>query len=405
MVPESAMGEAYRRLIKWCRASDFAGYDPFDALNSNLLQATPLRSSRLVRLAWTQLNKRCPINLRGLMGVPRQQNAKGVALFALAALADYRRIGTIEAESDARLLLDSLLSLRLEAPHGAAWGYNFDWQGRAFFAPRGTPTVVPTCFAVRALVEAARVFGAAEYLPVARSACDFILQDLNRSVEAEDRVCFSYTPGDRTRVFNASLLAAEALATVGSLTQETNLIDWGLRAARYVLRQQRSDGSWTYGAAAYQSWVDNFHTAFVLTSLSRLIRSAFGVPPARDQEGFSKALRRGAEFWRERFFLTHGWPKYYLDRLYPADSHAAGAALATLSELSWLDEAELPLAERVASWTIENLRSPRGFFYYQRRRFYTVRIPYMRWSQAWMAYGLGSLLEVKEERSGPMPSQ
>ena len=50
----------------------------------------------------------------------------------------------------------------------------------------------------------------------------------------------------------------------------------------------------------------------------------------------------------------------------------------------------------VASWTIQNLRDSRGFFYYQRRRFYTVRKPYMRWTQAWMLYALARLLEEQE---------
>ena len=35
----------------------------------------------------------------------------------------------------------------------------------------------------------------------------------------------------------------------------------------------------------------------------------------------------------------------------------------------------------------------RGFFYYQKRRLYTARTPYMRWSQAWMMYALARLLE------------
>jgi hypothetical protein len=51
------------------------------------------------------------------------------------------------------------------------------------------------------------------------------------------------------------------------------------------------------------------------------------------------------------------------------------------------------MARRVASWTIKNLRDKRGFFYYQRRRFYTVRKPYMRWTQAWMLYALARLVE------------
>jgi len=280
--------------------------------------------------------------------------------------------------------------MRLKGFKGAAWGYNFDWQSRAFFAPRGTPTIVPTAFAARALCEAAAVFGPQEYLPFARSICDFILNDLNRSEETETEVCFSYSPLDRTRVLNASLLAAEALALVGKLSEQPSLCDWAMRAARYVIRRQRADGSWAYGGNDYQSWADNFHTAFILGSLSRIIESC---ESARDE--IEPVLIRGYAFWSERFFLDNGWPKYYPDRLYPADVHSAASAIVTLVELRGRVPGVLNLAEQIAEWAIANVHDDRGFFYYQRRRFHTVRIPYMRWSEAWMMYGLSRLMEVR----------
>jgi hypothetical protein len=408
---------AYESLWHWCRAHDFAGYDPYDALNSRLFQATPLKHSRIARLVWTQLLKRSPLNFRRLALVPAERNPKGTALFALAALADYRRLRSIEAETDARALLDDLLAAHLTSKSGAAcWGYNFDWQSRSFFASLGTPTVVPTAFAARAFMEAARAFGDESYLQGARSACDFILGDLNRSEESADEVCFSYSPLDRTRVFNASLLAGEVLASVGALTGENDLVDEGMRAARYVVRRQSADGSWAYGVDGYQSWADNFHTAFVLASLSRIMRSvAAAVDSSTEHELTAEtqsaqrsrrefvseaesALRRGYDFWRERFFLANGWPKYFPDRLYPADAHSTGAALVALVELQSLDSGATELADKIARWAIENLRDPRGFFYYQRRRFHTVRTPYMRWSEAWMMYGLARLLEVKRKK-------
>ena len=107
------------------------------------------------------------------------------------------------------------------------------------------------------------------------------------------------------------------------------------------------------------------------------------------------SLQRGYELWRERFFLADGRPKYYHDALYPIDAHAAATAIVTLVDFSESDRAALPLAEQIASWSIRNLRDPQGFFYYQRRRFYTVHTPYMRWTQAWMLYALARLLEVK----------
>src|SRR5437660_6559186 len=243
---------AHRDLWKYCRAQGLAGYDPYDGLNSRSFQALPLKRSRIARLAWTQLHKRSPINFRSLVGIPRERNAKAMALFALAALADFRRQPSQENEIEARELLDDLIWMSLKGFRGACWGYNFDWQSRSFFAPRGTPTIVPTAFAVRALCEAAEVISRDEYLPFARTACDFILNDLNRSEETSDEVCFSYSPLDRTRVFNASLLAGEMLANVGKSQGETSFIDWEQRAVLYVVSRQLQDGSWDYGGDLHE---------------------------------------------------------------------------------------------------------------------------------------------------------
>jgi len=387
---DSIIEQAFDDLLAWCRAHDFAGYDPFDALNSRVFQLTPFNHSRTARLIWTQAIKRFPLNLRPLALVPPQRNSKGLALFALAALSTYRRVKTIEAETDARALLEELWRARIQGYKGAAWGYNFAWQSRNFFAPQGTPMIVPTAFAARALIEGHQVFKDDSYLEMARSSCDFILDDLKRTVDTKDGVCFSYSPLDSTQIFNASLLAAETLANVGALTGETAFCDLALRAARYVVHKQDEDGSWAYGAEAGQQWIDNFHSAYVLLSLRRIAKSCVGA-----NAELNNALQHGLTFWRERFFLADGWPKYYHDSLYPADAHAAATAIITLLEFRELDSGALPLAETIAAWTIRNLRAARGFFYYQRRRLYTVHTPYMRWTQGWMLYALARLLEEK----------
>jgi hypothetical protein len=399
--------QVYEKLRAWCRARDYAGHDPFDALNSQLFQSTPFNRSRLARLAWTQMFKRSPVNLRRLARIPTERNSKGTALFALAALSRFRATRDAQHEGEARELLDDLLDAKMKTPGGAAWGYNFDWQGRAFYAPRGTPTVVPTAFAVRALAEAIVTLNTSQeegtlssdvwkHLTAATRACQFILADLNRADETDEEVCFSYTPLDRTRVFNASLLAGEALASVGAITGPRQWTDYALRAARHVVRRQRADGSWAYGADSYQSWSDNFHTAFVLTSLARILRACEsqleGDGATRDE--IRRAITRGYRFWRSSFFLADGWPKYYHRAAHPADAHSAGASIVALTELSDIEPDALELAERVAGWMLREMYDPRGFFYYQKRRLNTVRTPYMRWSQAWMMYALARLLEV-----------
>jgi hypothetical protein len=373
---------AHDELFSWCREHDFAGHDPFDALNSRLFQSTPLAQSRNARFIWTQLVKRSPSDFRTLARVPAERNAKGIALFALAQLANYRRVQTEESAEQVHDFLSGLISMKLDGYSGACWGYNFDWQSRNFFAPRDTPTIVPTAFAARALIEAGQ-----DFQDILRSVCDFILKDLPRSVDNDSELCFSYAPNSNTKIFNASLLAAEVLASVAKLTNEHELFGPAERATRYVVNNQRPDGSWFYGTSAKQSWIDNFHTGYVLFSLKRIIdASPFGAQ-------FQPALERGYEFWKKSFFLAEGWPKYYHDDPYPADAHAAASAVITFLECAELDTNASSLARKVAAWTIQNLRDSRGFFYYQRRRFYTVRKPYMRWTQAWMLYALARLLE------------
>ena len=61
------------------------------------------------------------------------------------------------------------------------------------------------------------------------------MNDLPRTVDTESEVCFSYAPNTNTRIFNASLLAAEVLASVGNLTGEDELIALADRATRYVI--------------------------------------------------------------------------------------------------------------------------------------------------------------------------
>lgn len=385
------VAQAYTELFAWCRQHDFAGHDPFDALNSKLFQATPFRHSATARLLWTQALKRSPLDFRSVAVVPAERNAKGIALFALAALADFRRTKSPEAERETRALLEQLISLRLETEHGVAWDYNFDWQSRVFFAPRGTPTIVPTAFAARALLEAGNALGDDRYLELARRSGEFIVGDLPRSVENQTEVCFSYTPGAITHIFNASLLAAETLARIAALDKRADYCDLAVRGAQYVINQQHQDGSWSYGADPNQSWIDNFHTAYLLSSLKAIIDSC----EAAQTNEFKAALQRGYEYWRKSFFLADGWAKYYHDTLYPVDTHAAAAAIVTLLDLIELDGDALTQAERIANWSIQNMRDRQGFFYYQRRRFYSVRTPFMRWSQAWMLYALGRLLEAQ----------
>lgn len=390
----------YDELFSYCKTEDFAGHDPFDGLNSRLFQFTPLKFVSPARLAWLQMVKRVPRDLRTTLRVAKGVNPKGLALFTLAELSMFRTTGDSRHAEEAKLLADRLIESRIVSINGhrastTAFGYNFDWQSRSFYAPMGTPAIVPTAFASQAFVELYEVFEDDRYLTTASEICEFILDGLNRTSDSDDEVCFSYTPNDTTVIYNASLLAGECLARVGAITQNSEYLEMASKSVRFVTRRQRGDGSWVYGANAKQAWSDNFHTAYVLQSLFRISSL---IPELRSET--YNAIRTGVDFWLDNFFLEDGTPKYYSSEVYPIDIHSAAVAISALAELNAIDNRMLPLARKTAEWTVENMRSTKGYFYYQIRKDRVIKTPFMRWGQAWMAYALSRLIEA-EIAAGP----
>ena len=392
--------QIYDELFAYCRTENFSGYDPFEGLNSPFVQLTPLKYFALVRLAWLQMVKRSPVNLRPFLKIEKGVNAKGIALFALAELSRFRTDQKNVHADNAKKFLKQLQELKIQLPKTenqkpkTAFGYNFDWQSRAFFAPVGTPTIVPTAFAAQAFIEAYKLFGDEIYLETAKEICEFILNDLNRSFETEDEICFSYTPLDKSVIFNASLFAGETLANTGAILENEFYLETAAKTVRFVINRQKENGAWSYGSKLRHKWIDNFHTAYILLSLYRISNL---IPEIKNET--ENSLKTGLNFWLENFFLADGTPKYFDKSVYPVDIHSASAAIAALSELNQIDKRCLPQAEKTLRWTIENMRDARGFFYYQKQKNRTNKIPFIRWGQAWTAYALARFLEIKKTKS------
>lgn len=385
--------EAVHKLHRYLQACNYSGYDPYDGLESRVFQATPLKRSRLARLAWIQLMKRSPLNLRPLLLVPQERNPKGIALCASALLKLGQAWSNADYIHEAGSLLDWLILHQTNGYSGCSWGYNFDWQSRGFLAPKGTPNAICTIFVANAFLDMFEQIADSQYLGIARRSCDFILKHLVS--ESADELCIRYIPHVDTQVHNVNLLGAAFLARVYYHTREKQLLEAAHKAVTFSIRRQNADGSWYYGESPNQRWIDNFHTGFNLVALARYCQST-------EDHTFDEALRGGYDFWDRHFFLTDGTPKYYHDQLYPIDVHNAAQGILTYLEFTDQDAQAVEKAQRIALWAIQYMRSPQGFFYYQKHRWYTIRIPYMRWSQAWMLYALSALLVSRSRlcRSG-----
>lgn len=372
------------KLLAHCRANDWAGYDPYDALNSRVFAALPFLNSRLPRLALTQALKLSPINVRRLFGVPKTQNPKAIALF-LSAFIKLSGIAVVETGDLVEPMIERLIALRSQGIPHWCWGYCFPWQTRTIVVPRGAPNLVCTAFVGNALIDAYEQGQKRQCLDMAMSAAQYILDELYWT-DGKSIAGFSYPlPGLRNQVPNANFLGAALLCRVYRHTREGKFLAPALRVARYSATKQHADGSWDYGEGRSQRWIDNFHTGYNLCAL-RSIGCYTGTTE------FESCIRRGLEFYRAHFFREDSAPRYFHNRTYPLDIHSVAQSIITLLTLKDLNSSNVELARSVFQWAMNHMWDERGFFYYRVLRFWTIRIPYMRWAQAWMLLAMSTLL-------------
>lgn len=379
--------DSFRRLKAYCETEDFKGWDPFDGLTSRVFRSLPvIRDSSLMRLAWIQAFKKNPVNLRPVMLIRKDYNAKGLGLF----LNGYCNLYQVDPRQEYLDKIDRLASQLIELKNhgfsGACWGYNFDWQSKAFFQPKFTPTVVASTFIGYALLDAFDLTKREEYKKTALSVCDFILKDLNRTPDEDGDLSFSYSPIDQTQVYNATLLASRMLARAYSYTHNKELLEPARKSVAYCCKNQKEDGSWTYSPLPFHQWIDNFHTGYNLECISEYQKHS-------GDNSFQMHIEKGLKYYMETFFTPGGMPKYYNNSIYPVDVHAPAQLVITLSRLE-KNEVYANIIDKVLSWTIDNMQSKKGYFYYQKNALYTVKIPYIRWAQAWMFYALSTYLKV-----------
>jgi len=371
----------------YCESHNFAGHDPYDALNSPLLRGMSF-GNKYLRIAFTQVLKRLPFNLRSLFLVPKDYNPKGLGLF----LWGYAKLYALEKNTEYLIQIEKILRLldqcktqtsldsRLrgnDSGGGHGWGYNFDWQSRAFFVPKYTPTVVNSSFIGHALLDTFALTKLDKAREIALPIGDFILNNLQRLNEG-GTICFSYTSIDHYFVHNANLLGASLLIR---LYKETDIQEYkttALTALAYSMKHQRPDGSWFYAEKDISHWIDSFHTGFNLQAIRYFLDLGYA-------EEYRPQYEKGVRFYAENFFLADGTPKYYHDRVYPIDIHSPAQAIVFFSGMGKQYE---ELTKKILSWMTENMQEPSGAFYFQKHRHYTNKIPYMRWSQAWAFHAL-----------------
>ena len=191
-------------------------------------------------------------------------------------------------------------------------------------------------------------------------------------------------------VYNASLLGSKVLARCYHYTGNEEHIKLARLLSTPVSAPKKTTAL-GFDELPFR-WKDSFHR-FNLQAISDYIRYSNDDEP--------NALEKGFDYYVQAFFTESGQPKYYNNQVYPIDIHSPAQLVVTVDALSQFRSSK-NLLDRVIQWTLKNMQSEGGYFFYQKKPTISTRIPYMRWSQAWMAHSLIIYNILHEKHSGSL---
>ncbi len=374
---------ALRTLERYGRECSFTGSDQYDGLNATRIPDL-LRNSVVGRRVVIQAVKRSPVDLRPLLGVPPGQNAASLA-WAASAYARNGFLDEEQADVELRRTIAALERLRLSRYAEPCWGYHFDFQSRVFFYPRTAPNVIATVYGGMALCDAHERLGDPELLEQAHAVGRFVMRHIPQSSDPPGAF-FGYLVGDRSPIHNSNMLVCALLSRLSALTRDSALAGRAREGVHWTVTRQRKNGSWPYGERPGLSWVDNFHTGYMLDALDTCLRAGTLDDPT--------PLERGLAFYRSRMFLSDGTPRYYEHQTYPIDMWSVAQSIQTLSRAAGRDPTLADLAVRVFQFAHARMRRPDGLYCFQRRRLWRNPSPHMRGAVAPMMLALTYLLRI-----------
>lgn len=374
---------------QYAKSEKYKGYNKHDGLNSPILKIL-LGWHKWARIIAIQTVMRFPFNIRPLLLTKKAYNPKGLSLLARSLFLGYQRSGDENYLQEAEKLISILGDLRAKGYSGSAWGYHYPWQDPGFFATTGVPNAVVTAFVCQAYLMAFRITRNNSYLEIVREAIDFFLNDLSVLKDEPDELCLGYMPLPmEMRVMDVSILIGSVISQYNQLSGDTRLQRTAHRLVNYVVNRQIETGAWFYTDPPSQSHIvhDNYHTGFILDALWEYMH-------ATTDFSFMPKYQAGLEFYARELFMPNGAPRWMSHIELPYDIHGAAQGIITFSR----HQKEYPdLAEKVTTWSMENLYSGKGYFYYQKCRFYTKRFTLMRWCNAWMCFALSNFLITTTE--------
>jgi hypothetical protein len=227
------------------------------------------------------------------------------AHYAMGFAALSQTLGEKKYYQRAVHFLEVLEATRCQGQKHYAWGYPFDWVGIGGTIKEGTPLITTEPYVYEAFSQVYEIDKDQKWRQIMQSLAEHVSQDYYGTQTSALASSSSYTPASESSsggVVNASAYRAFLLTKAALDFSEEKYRRQAERNMHFVLESQNEDGSWFYAMDGKRSFVDHFHTCFVMKALVKIERLT-GDPQC------TAAIERGVKYYVKDLFDEAGLPK------------------------------------------------------------------------------------------------
>lgn len=257
-----------------CVSSDLSTFDPYDIWKTSigLFIKKLYNKNRLLgggpALFFTLFD--LYINNRLRLGYIKQEYPIVRAMAAQILLFKYRDTNKEELLARAKIHLEWLKENSSKGYKGFCWGLGFVWPaGKNLIYDKNTPHSTHTPYALEAFHLYYQVTGNCEYNNIIKSCYSFFNEDIKKIKETELYIATSYGPFEDRIATNAVSYVMYSLAILSIYLphKKEEILSKVQKLYNYIVSKQRVDGSWLYAPEDEKSFIDCFHSCFILKNI------------------------------------------------------------------------------------------------------------------------------------------
>lgn len=373
-------------LIK-LESDKYSGYDPADLLNSKMEFINALHGPFLKLLSLANIYS--PINLRKLLRIIPEQNSSAMVVLGLTYCNLYKytseKIYLEKALWFSEWLVDKAIKEKEEFGWSRIVNYQYDSQT---LINRNSVLTFINAFCIQLFLLLFKFTREDKFLVYAIYAGNYLINRTKR-IETKCGICLSYVDNVSLEIVNAAILAGRELNRLFCFTKNTSYLELSYNIIDYTINRQNSDGSWYYSfnKERVKKQID-FHQSYILMGI-------------RDYECLKEELRQRAEisyskglnFYVNRMFDKNMMPYWRLPFKYPIDIHNLSHAVYFFSKYNKdIPDVKNRLGKLIEILLRDFYQPEEHYFFYQKFPFFTNKIDYFRWNDAWTLFALSEYL-------------